>query len=95
MSKPHILEQNEWIREKLSKLWGENQADYFVNPARIIQKKEKEHENDRSRNSSLANKFKTTRGLYAYTIWDNMREETSDRLKPFDLDKELQVNLNT
>ena len=30
-------------------------------------------------------------GLYAYMIWDNIRDETTDRLKIFDLDKELQV----
>lgn len=31
------------------------------------------------------------RGLYAYTIWENIRESSTNRLKQFDLDKELKV----
>ena len=93
MSKP-LLEQNEWIREKLTRLWGENQADYFVNPSRSMQKTAELSKDELAKSQpSLTQKLKGRSGLYAYTIWENMRDDSQYRLKPFELDKELQVHI--
>jgi hypothetical protein len=89
-----ISQQNEWVREHLAKLWDENQADYFTNPARIIQKKEEIDKNAhlKVRVNHINSQSKPNRtGLFAYNIWDNIRDDTQNRLKPFDLEKELKV----
>ena len=92
MSNP-LTENNQWIREKLSRIWGENEADYFVNPNRSSQKA-KESNIDLNKQSVLSRKLKGRSGLYAYSIWENMRDESKTNLKPFELDKELQVSHN-
>lgn len=95
MSNP-IYEQNEWVRDELAKLWGDNQADYFVNPARMIQKTDEIEKDEllRSQNhSTLATVKRAYHGLYAYPIWQSLRDESGDKLKPFELEKELQVTL--
>ena len=87
MSNP-LVEHNEWIREKLSRIWGDNEADYFVNPNRSTQKI---NESSGTKQSSLGRKLKGRNGLFAYSIWNDMRDESRTNLKPFELDKELQV----
>jgi hypothetical protein len=89
-----VAQQNEWVRQQLAKLWDENQADYFTNPSRIIQKREEIDKNEylKVRANHINNRSKPNRtGLFAYNIWDNIRDDTQNRLKPFDLEKELKV----
>ena len=104
MSKP-ISEQNEWIRNELKNYFSEDEADYFVNPSRNISTSKGElsqpakaasaasmqHAANAKRTRALAQHAHTT-GLYAQKIWEGLRDESGDRLKPFDLDKELQVS---
>lgn len=89
-----VNEKSEWVRDQLASLWGENEADYFTNPARLVNKSDdlvkSNLSKDPSANLSIAKK--SQKGLYAYAIWDSLREEANNRLKSFDMDKELQVN---
>jgi hypothetical protein len=89
MSNP-LVEHNEWIRNRLARIWGDNEADYFVNPNRSTQKS---NDVGGAKQSSLGQKLKGRSGLYAYSIWENMRDESKTNLRPFELDKELQVRL--
>lgn len=102
-----IDENNELIRENLLKIWDENQADYFSNPSRLVKKPEEAGEAERAGKlttqqleKSLNSRKKSTkhstnpRGMYAFAIWDNIREDTKRKLKHFNLERELQVGRN-
>lgn len=45
--------------------------------------------------SSLADMTKKSRstGMFAYMIWDNIRNDSKKKAKIYDLQKELQVNI--
>lgn len=126
MSK-QIDENSGWIKENLVKIWGENRAEYFSNPAILVNKPD-ESMNDGSggggnggggggggtagvdRLKSISNAVDSKRksskqpstataastsqnkGLYAFTIWENIREDTKKKLRHFNLEKELQVS---
>ena len=91
-----IVEQNDWVHDELTKLWGDSEAEYFLNPA-IIQRDNNNnstnsYNRDENKNTSALNmKRNQNAGLYAFEIWDSLRDETNARLKNFELDKELQV----
>jgi hypothetical protein len=90
-----IVEQNDWVHDELTKLWGDNEAEYFLNPT-IIQRDNTNSTNsynrDEIKNTSALNvKRNQNLGLYAFEIWDSLRDEANARLKNFELDKELQV----
>ncbi|CAF0922621.1 unnamed protein product [Brachionus calyciflorus] len=90
-------EKNNWTKKQLQKLWGDNQADYFTNPARLVNKQENQSAKDDSpthkeRNVNIETK-RDQKGLYAYSIWDSIREDSNNKLKTFDLDKELQQTM--
>lgn len=91
VSKPVIYEQNEWVRSKLSEIWGDNKADYFVNPDRAPRKSSQDARNDDDTHRNLSNpKNRGSRtGLYAYMIWDNIREDADNKFKVYSLDKDL------
>jgi len=93
ISKPVFYEQNEWVRNKLSEIWGDNNADYFVNPNRAPRKTSKDTrgEDDMHKNLSNPKNRGSRTGLYAYMIWDNLRENTGDKLKVYSLEKDLHV----
>lgn len=105
MSK-QINENSNFIKENLEKIWGENQAEYFSNPARLVNRTDDANEaTDRTkvitnrienqRKSSKQNPTATAssqKGLYAFTIWENIREDTKKKLRHFNLEKELQVS---
>ncbi len=99
-----IVEQNGWLHNELTKLWGDNEAEYFVNPT-IIQRDNNNNNNNNNRSTNSYNRDENKNasalnmkrnqniGLYAFEIWDSLRDETNARLKNFELDKELQVCL--
>jgi AAA15 family ATPase/GTPase len=108
-----IDEDTAWVKENLSKLWNDSQANYYTQSATSVQKsffenkekstiKSKDTTNEKSnRKKSLAFSLAatdmnsqvapTSRGLYAYQIWENIRESSNNKLKQLDLEKELQV----
>lgn len=100
MSKP-IDEQNEWIRDQLAKYFGDDQADYYTNPSRIVPthketlNSSKDEPNKGQKESSTPSKLAKkayNKGLYAQSIWESLRDDSGDKLKPYDLEKDLQVS---
>ncbi len=81
------------MRNRLSEIWGENKADYFVNPARAPRKTSKDLRSEEGVHRNLSNpKNRGSRtGLYAYMIWDNLREDAGNKFKIYSLDKDLHV----
>lgn len=92
-SKSMVYEQNEWVRDKLSEIWGDNKADYFVNPQRAPRKTSSDMriESDFRKNLSNPKNRGSRTGLYAYMIWDNLREDAGSKYKVYSLDKDLNV----
>lgn len=88
-----VYEQNEWVRDKLSEIWGDNKADYFVNPQRAPRKTSSDMrvESDFRQNLSNPKNRGSRTGLYAYMIWDNLREDAESKYKVYSLDKDLNV----
>ncbi len=94
-------DQNEWIRQQLADLWGENKAEYFLNPSIVAHSQEDDSikdthlltDNNKLATSSFSHKHNRhhNQGMFAYTIWDNIRSESKQRAKHYDLPKELQV----
>lgn len=92
---PINYEQNEWVREKLTEIWGGNKADYFVNPNRAPRKSSQDIRIEEDVRNISNSKSRTSRtGLYAYMIWDNLRmDHNGNGLKFYSLEKDLH-NLN-
>jgi hypothetical protein len=94
------LEQQAWVKEQLTELWGDaNIADYYVNPNRMAAskssaKKRAEHlgksADETKRHGSVR---RGNGGMFAYMIWDNLREDSGEKIKAFDLNAELKVCL--
>jgi hypothetical protein len=84
-----INEQKEWIRSRLTKLWGEKEADYFLNTDLIESAPVKF---DEKRNNHLVNKYnnRAKTGLYAQDIWDTVTDSIKQK-KPTNIRKELKV----
>ena len=106
MSK-QINENSHFIKENLEKIWGENQAEYFSNPARLVNRTDDaneatdrtkvitnriENQRKSSKQNPTAAATSSQKGLYAFTIWENIREDTKKKLRHFNLEKELQVS---
>lgn len=112
-----IDENSGFIKGNLVKIWGENQAEYFSNPARLVNKPEDGNEGNGDRSKLISSSIESQRksstkqshkqqtqtvtasnqqnkGLYAFAIWDNIREDTKRKLRNFNLEKELQVCLH-
>lgn len=94
-----IDENSDWVKEHLKQVWDENQAEYFAKPSRLINKPNEANEKcqvgkfitnadskKQKENSTLASK-----GMYACSIWENIRQDSKKKLKNFNLEKELQV----
>jgi len=80
-----LSEQDEWVRNQLAKLWGEDEAEYFVNQdVDINEDKIPPHINN------MKLKKKNYSGMFAHSIWSALRSEANMRLKTLDLNKELQ-----
>ena len=93
-NKSTIYEQNHWVRERLAEIWGDNKADYFVNPSRMVKSSHELNKAEDYVEKKLSNpKNRGSRtGLYAYTIWDNLREDANNKFKLYSLEKDLSVN---
>jgi hypothetical protein len=86
-----ISEQDEWVRNELTKLWGDDIADYFVNSKIDFFEANKIMQDEIKNPNTGKMKKKHHSGLYAHQIWRGIRDESNNRLKPFDLNTELQV----
>lgn len=96
IGKPVVFEQNEWARDKLTEIWGDNKADYFVNPSRAPRKSSQDvriQEDIHKNLSDPRNRGSSRSGLYAYMIWDNLRDDAKSKYKVYSIEKDLQ-NLN-
>ena len=92
-----IKENNEWIKQKLEKIWDENQADYFINnPARFAANKTEALKFD-AQNEGQIQTFKKSnvksfsKANNAFSIWESIRDDTRRKLKNLNLESDLQV----
>lgn len=88
VTKPVVYEQNEWVRERLTEIWGDNKADYFVNPSRAPRKSSQEIRIEEELQKKSSNRNSRT-GLYAYMIYDNLRTDAANKYKVYSLEKDL------
>jgi hypothetical protein len=85
-----------------------NMADYYVNPDRVAASKSSAKKRTEALSKSASSALDSQMGqhqvtpgnirrgngggLFAYMIWDNLREDSGEKIKAFDLNAELKVN---
>ena len=92
-------DQNEWIRQQLTDLWGDSKAEYFLNPSVAAKTHQQSSGNAGDATTikehvsilSKRNQQRHNNGMFAYLIWDNIRNDSKKKVKLYDLPKELQV----